>query len=78
MLYYGQRNLNCDRSWRSKLKTGRPGKLSVVGEHINRKLKIFKILSDRYRNRRKRFGLRFNLIAGLYNYELRLPKTEST
>ncbi|MBD2002270.1 IS5/IS1182 family transposase, partial [Trichocoleus sp. FACHB-40] len=26
----------------------------------------------RYRNRRKRFGLRFNLIAGLYNYELRL------
>lgn len=44
----------------------------VAGEHINRKLKIFKILADRYRNRRKRFGLRFNLIAGLYNYELRL------
>ncbi|WP_226890096.1 IS5 family transposase [Nostoc sp. MG11] len=52
-------------------------KIRVVGEHINRKLKVFKILSDRYRNRRKRFGLRFNLIAGLYNYELRLPKTES-
>ncbi len=48
-----------------------------VCEHINRKLKIFKILSDRYRNRRKRFALRFNLIAGLYNYELRLSKTES-
>jgi IS5 family transposase len=46
----------------------------VVGEHINRKLKIFKILADRYRNRRKRFGLRFNLIAGLYNYELRLSQ----
>ncbi|MBD1933137.1 IS5/IS1182 family transposase, partial [Trichocoleus sp. FACHB-69] len=40
--------------------------------HINRRLKIFKILADRYRNRRKRFGLRFNLIAGLHNYELRL------
>lgn len=52
-------------------------KVRVVGEHINRKLKIFKILSDRYRNRRKRFALRFNLIAGLYNYELRLPKIES-
>ncbi|MCC5668489.1 IS5 family transposase [Nostoc sp. CHAB 5784] len=52
-------------------------KVRVVGEHINRKLKIFKILSDRYRNRRKRFALRFNLIAGLYNYELRLPKAES-
>ncbi|TRT60574.1 MAG: IS5/IS1182 family transposase, partial [Microcystis aeruginosa Ma_QC_C_20070703_M131] len=23
-----------------------------------------------YRNRRRRFGLRFNLIAGIYNYEL--------
>jgi hypothetical protein len=44
----------------------------VIGEHINRRLKIFKILADRYRNRRRRFGLRFNLIAGLYNYELRL------
>lgn len=48
-------------------------KLRVIGEHVNRALKIFKILSDRYRNRRKRFGLRFNLIAGLYNYELKLP-----
>lgn len=47
--------------------------LRVVGEHLNRNLKIFKILSERYRNRRKRFGLRFNLIAGLYNYQLNLP-----
>ncbi len=43
----------------------------IVIEHVNRKLKIFKILSERYRNRRKRFGLRFNLIAGIYNYELK-------
>lgn len=42
----------------------------VIGEHVNRSLKIFRILSERYRNRRKRFGLRANLIAGLYNYEL--------
>ena len=41
-------------------------------EHIIRFLKIFRILSSRYRNRRKRFGLRVNLIAGIYNYELRL------
>ena len=52
-------------------------KVRIIGEHINRKLKIFKILSDRYRNRRKRFSLRFNLIAALYNYELLLHKTES-
>jgi IS5 family transposase len=44
----------------------------VVAEHVNRRLKIWRILSERYRNRRKRFGLRFNLIAGLYNYELAL------
>lgn len=49
----------------------------VIGEHVNRKLKIFKILADRYRNRRKRFGLRFNLIAGLYNYELRFSQGEN-
>lgn len=41
-----------------------------VVEHIMRNLKIFRILSERYRNRRKRFGLRFNLIAAIYNYEL--------
>lgn len=42
----------------------------LLVEHIIRSLKIFRILSERYRNRRKRFGLRFNLIAALYNYEL--------
>lgn len=42
----------------------------ITLEHINRKLKIFRILAEKYRNRRQRFGLRFNLIAGLYNYEL--------
>lgn len=39
-------------------------------EHINRSLKIFRILSSRYRNRRRRYGLRCNLIAAIYNYEL--------
>lgn len=42
----------------------------IVVENVIRSLKIFRILSERYRNRRKRFGLRFNLIAGLYNYAL--------
>jgi transposase len=42
----------------------------VVVEHVIRSLKIFRIVAERYRNRRKRFSLRFNLIAGLYNYEL--------
>ena len=42
----------------------------IVNEHVIGKLKIFKIIADRYRNRRKRFGLRFNLISGIYNFEL--------
>jgi hypothetical protein len=33
-------------------------------------LLIFRILGERYRNRRKRFGLRFNLIAAIINFEL--------
>lgn len=44
----------------------------VTVEHVITSLKIFRILSSRYRNRRKRFGLRVNLLAGLYNYELKL------
>jgi hypothetical protein len=42
----------------------------VINENAIDLLKRFKILADRYRNRRKRFGLRFNLIAGIYNLEL--------
>ena len=45
-------------------------KLRVRVEHTIRRFKIFRIFSGRYRNRRQRFGLRFNLIAGLLNYEL--------
>ena len=42
----------------------------IFCEHVIGRLKVFHILSDRYRNRRKRFGLRFNLIAAIYNLEL--------
>jgi hypothetical protein len=45
-------------------------RLRVVAEHVNRRLKIFRILAERYRNRRKRFSLRFNLIAAILNFEL--------
>lgn len=43
----------------------------VLNENVIRMLKRFKIVSDRYQNRRKRFALRFNLIAGIYNWELK-------
>ena len=35
-------------------------------------LKRFKIFADRYRHRRRRFGLRFFLIAAIYNMELKV------
>lgn len=43
----------------------------VANENVIGMLKRFKIISDKYRNRRKRFGLRFNLIAAIYNWELK-------
>lgn len=42
----------------------------IIIEHINRRLKKFKLLSSRYRNRRRRINLRLSLIAGIYNYGL--------
>lgn len=42
----------------------------VLNENVIGMVKRFKIIADKYRNRRKRFGLRFNLIAGIYNFEL--------
>jgi len=42
----------------------------VSNENVIAMVKRFKIVSDRYRNRRKRFGLRFNLIAGICNWEI--------
>ena len=48
----------------------------VVNENVIGSLKRFKIISDTYKNRRKRFDLRFNLIAGIYNYEIKFIKRE--
>lgn len=39
-------------------------------EHSIGFIKRFKIISEKYRNRRKRFSLRFNLICGICNYDL--------
>lgn len=53
-----------------KLNNQRISSDRVLNENVIGAIKKFKIISDRYRNRRKRFGLRFNLIAGIYNFEL--------
>lgn len=41
----------------------------VIVENVFAFIKKFKIISQRYRNRRKRFGLRFNIVCGIFNYE---------
>lgn len=47
----------------------RLAKLRIRVEQVICSLKVFKILAERYRNRRKRLHLRFSLIAGIYNSE---------
>jgi transposase len=41
----------------------------IVIENINARIKTFKIMSERYRNRRKRHLLRMNLICATLNKE---------
>jgi hypothetical protein len=67
-----KKSKNKKLSQAEKLFNRQLAKSRVIIENIHRSLNIFRILSSRYRNRRRRFGLRFNLIAGIYNYELSL------
>ena len=41
----------------------------ILIENINAKIKVFKIMANKYRNRRKRHNLRTNLICGIINFE---------
>ena len=53
-----------------KLENRRISSLRVKIENIIGFIKRFKIVSDRYRCRRRRFSLRFNLISGVCNFDL--------
>ena len=56
---------NIERKYNQRIASDRVANENVIGM-----IKRFKIVADKYRNRRKRFNLRFNLIAGIYNVEL--------
>jgi len=56
-----QKLLNCELS-----------RERIVIENINARIKTFKIMSERYRNRRKRHQVRMNLICAILNRELRV------
>jgi len=44
----------------------------MFNEHIIGRLKRFRIVSERYRNRRKRFALRFNLTAKICSFKFKI------
>lgn len=46
----------------------------IAIEHVNRSLKIFKIIRGRYRNRTREYERRCNLIAAIYNHELKVSQ----
>jgi len=52
-----------------KLENKKKSSKRIPVEHINAKIKAFKIVAHKYRNRRKRFDLRFNLICALVNFD---------
>ena len=60
----------CPLTKADKAKNREIGSKRVLVENIIGFIKRFKIAAERYRNRRTRFGLRFNLIAAIYNFEL--------
>lgn len=48
------------------------GRFRMPTLHVIRSLKVWRIVKETYRDRRKRFSLRFKLIAGLVNAGLQL------
>ncbi|WP_366982443.1 transposase family protein [Bacillus thuringiensis] len=55
-----------EKSYNRKLSRER-----IIVENINAKIKVFRSMSSRYRNRRKRHTLRISLICRLLHFELR-------
>lgn len=56
---------------KEKKKNKKLSQIRVKVEQVIGKIKIFRIISERYRNRRKNHDLRIKLICGIYNYELK-------
>ena len=52
-----------------KIENKKKSSKRIPVEHVNAKIKAFKIVAHKYRNRRKRFGLRFNLVCALVNFD---------
>jgi len=64
-----KKSKNCPLSVEQKLFNRELSKERIVIENINARIKTFKIMSERYRNRRKRHLLRMNLVCAILNKE---------
>ncbi len=53
-----------------KINNKKISKDRIYNEYVIGSVKRFRIIAEKYRNRLKRFKLRFSLIVGIYNYEL--------
>lgn len=56
-------------SFEEKEYNGGLSRFRVRVENKIRELKIFRIIGERYRNKRKRYGLKFNIVAGIVNFK---------
>ena len=54
-----------------RLENRRISRERILIEKINAKIKVFKIMENKYRNRRKRHSLRTSLICGSINADAR-------
>jgi len=64
-----KKSKKCPLSVEQKLFNRELSKERIVIENINARIKTFKIMSERYRNRRKRHLLRMNLVCAILNKE---------
>ena len=61
-----------DLTQEEKLENRRISRERILIENVNAKIKVFKIMANKYRNRRKRHNLRANLICGIINEDARI------
>lgn len=55
---------------RDKKANKKLAKQRVAIEHVIGKIKVFRIMAERYRNKRRKHNMRMKLICGIYNFEL--------
>jgi len=61
--------LTKSRQLTRKARNKKIARIRMKIEHVIGQVKVFRIVSEQYRNARKRLHLRFSLICGIVNYE---------